>query len=131
LIQLLVKHWMPQVWISSELAQAIKQTVPAIDLNWTTMKLPFPGMTFMLPRGAMTAKGMDVQFLTFGRVFVPEPRIIVVARPVKETNIWHLRGTERPILPLGDLTRFQAEFREYVERDLQERREACRRRRCT
>ena len=53
---------MPQVWISSELAHAIKQSVPAIDLNWTTMKFPFAGMTFMLPRGASMAKGMDYSF---------------------------------------------------------------------
>jgi hypothetical protein len=102
---------MPQVWISSEPAQAIKQTVPPIYLNWTTMKRPFPGITFTLPREASSAKGMDVQFLTSGRVFVPEPRIIFVARPVKEINIWHLRGTERPIRPLRDITRLQAESR--------------------
>jgi hypothetical protein len=65
----LIEHAMPQMWISKEMADAIKQTTPPIDLDWTTMQLPFPAMIFMLPRGAIVhPKDGDVRFLAYYRL---------------------------------------------------------------
>jgi hypothetical protein len=45
----LMDYGMPMMWLSPSIAEAIQKTDPRRDLDWTTMKLPFPGMTFMLP----------------------------------------------------------------------------------
>jgi hypothetical protein len=72
---------------------------------------PIPGHNFHAASRGLDGEGNGCTVFDFRAGVVPEPSIIFLARPVKETNIWDLRGTERPIRPLGDLTRLQAEFR--------------------
>jgi hypothetical protein len=112
MVDILIRHRMPQLWISLEMAHAIKQTTPPIDLDWTKMKLPLPGMIFMVPRGALVhARDGDVLFIAFGRICrsAPGSRIVFFLHTPRSTAVWQL-DNQTPIIPLGNLARFQAEF---------------------
>jgi hypothetical protein len=119
----LVDHFMPQIWISKEIAHAIQQTKPPMDVNWTTMQLPFPATTFMIPRGVLNhpSRG-DVRFITYCRTFGTAPDgahasnfFVLLYTERRSTLLCVLTGNTMPIISLGRLARFQSEFRELLQ----------------
>jgi hypothetical protein len=114
---------MPQVWMTPQITQAIQQTTPPFDLDWTEMPLPFPAMTFMVPKGTLVhpTEG-NVLFISYGRTSgtapdgTPEKNFFIVTHMEKlATLISVYTGRTTPIVPLGNLTRFQSEFKGIIE----------------
>lgn len=46
------RHTMPTYFVGRSLIEAISRSAPPADLDWQTMAMPFPGLTFILPKGA-------------------------------------------------------------------------------
>jgi hypothetical protein len=69
----LAKYGVPMQWVTKDMMQAIMQTVPPIELDWYNMKLPFPAMTFMIPRGTLVhpTEG-DATFVSYSRLRIGE-----------------------------------------------------------
>jgi hypothetical protein len=111
----LAEYAMPHIWIRSEMAEAINQTDPPLDLDWTTMELPFPGMILMLPSGALThAIEGEVQFLIYCRrqVTAKDGNVHsvfdIVTNTDRSTAVYEITDSE-PIVPLGNLGRYLGE----------------------
>jgi hypothetical protein len=113
----LVRCAMPQIWISREMADAIRETKPPIDLDWTTMQLPFPAMIFMLPKGSLVHPTLgDVQFMTYCRASryradgVAASNFALMIHTERRIILYcSLAGDKSPIVPLGNLARLQEE----------------------
>jgi hypothetical protein len=61
----------PTYWIGRDMAQAIQQTVPPMEFDWSTEKLPFDAMAFMVPRGVLVHEEKregEATFVSFVRV---------------------------------------------------------------
>jgi hypothetical protein len=124
---LLQEYAMPQIWLGHDMAEAIKQTTPPMDLNWTTMKLPFPAMIFMLPKGSLVhPKDGNVRFLAYARMIVGDapggtPLRVMWFVTFTETGsitVCGFKSELTPIIPLGNVPRFHSEFSDEMERQL-------------
>lgn len=61
----------PVYWIGHDMAQAIQQTVPPVEFDWVTTKLPLDSMVFMMPKGTLVhddPKEGEAMFVSFVRV---------------------------------------------------------------
>lgn len=61
----------PTYWIGDGMAQAIQQTIPPMEFEWSSTKLPFDAMVFMVPKGLLLhedAKEGEAVFVSFVRV---------------------------------------------------------------
>jgi hypothetical protein len=76
----LAKYNVPTQWVTRDMVEAIMQTVPPVELDWYNMRLPFPAMTFMVPRGSLVhpLEG-DATFVSFSRMHL-EDRVNNIAR---------------------------------------------------
>lgn len=50
----LERHDFPTYYVSSPLMEAMKRSQPPKQMKWEEITLPFPALTFMLPRGALS-----------------------------------------------------------------------------
>jgi hypothetical protein len=114
MVQTLVAHAMPQLWISENLAQAIHDTTPAKDLHWLEMKLPHEAMTILLPKGALVHPTLgDVLFITYCRVkFTLEDgreggRFYVLLKTEWHELLLDFGSLVIPVIHLGDLDGFE------------------------
>jgi hypothetical protein len=118
----LIKYAMPQTWISTNMAEAILHTTPPMDLDWTAMRLPFPAMVLMIPRGILPAipGHHDTNFLVFCRHSQPnqagvlEHEFIFLTCTDQAVSLSSFYGAE-PIIPLGNLKGFYDDFVEKAE----------------
>jgi hypothetical protein len=64
----LVRFQVPTFWLSEDIAQAIRKTVPPQAIEWYDMPLPFEAGCFMLPKGSLVhpTEG-DVVFVAYAR----------------------------------------------------------------
>jgi hypothetical protein len=53
----LAAYRVPIFWLGREIIEALKLTTLPVTLNLATMKLPFEGAVFMLPKGSLTHQG--------------------------------------------------------------------------
>lgn len=81
----LVRFGTQQTWITEEMALAIRQTTPPVDLDWPTIKLPFPAMVFMLPRGTLShPTDGEVRFVAYART----PKMDEYHSPLAPVVLW-------------------------------------------
>ena len=65
----LARFAVPQYWLSTDIAQAIRQTAPPGDIEWYDMPLPFEAAAFHLPKGTLThSVDGDVPFVAYARI---------------------------------------------------------------
>jgi hypothetical protein len=66
----LAQYRVPLFWIGRDMAEAIKQTVPPMAFDWLNEHLPFDGIVFMIPKGALkheTESEGEATFVSFVR----------------------------------------------------------------
>jgi hypothetical protein len=66
----LVEKQVPTYWIGKDMALAIRETVPPMELDWHNMKLPFEDAVFMLPKGVLChpdSNEGDIPFISYSR----------------------------------------------------------------
>jgi hypothetical protein len=108
----LMDHSMPMTWIGDQIARAVQQTTSPISINWTTMALPFPALTLMLPGGTLAHRQQgDVLFISYCRVLGDHQNSFVLIRMGRGiTTMMSFTGDTQPVVPLGDVNRFHEEF---------------------
>ena len=56
-------------WVSCDLADAVRQTVPPVAFDWHGSRLPFEGAVFMLPKGLIRHPDYgDASFVSYARI---------------------------------------------------------------
>lgn len=75
------EHEMPTFFVSRTLLEAVEMSDPPSDLPFSEIKMPFSGLTFVLPigTGVISPSGEEVSFISIGRLergrsFLPAPR---------------------------------------------------------
>ncbi len=66
---LAAKFKFPIFFLDKKLLQAAMQTEPMDLIDWQTMALPFPTMSFMMPRGSASIDGDELAFVQFSRSY--------------------------------------------------------------
>jgi len=65
----LVEKKVPTYWVSRDLAEAVRQTMPPVAFDWCSSRLPFEGAVFMLPKGLIRHPDYgDASFVSYARV---------------------------------------------------------------
>jgi len=66
----MVEKRVPMYWVSRQLAEAARQTIPPTTFDWRTAKLPFEAMAIMLPKGVIEEPeyGVSAGFVSYFRL---------------------------------------------------------------
>jgi hypothetical protein len=68
LVSHLARFRVPTYWLSKDIAEAVRKTVPPQELDWYNMPMPFEACCFMIPKGALVhpTEG-DIGFIAYAR----------------------------------------------------------------
>jgi hypothetical protein len=65
----LVEKRVPIYWVSRDLAEAVRQTMPPVAFDWHSSRLPFEGAVFMLPKGFIQHPDYgEASFVSYARI---------------------------------------------------------------
>lgn len=121
----LINLRVPIFFVAPDLLKAVQMTVPPVDLDWVSLKLPFESAAFALPRGRLShATNGDVGYVWYSRIKKGEPLVApgaagpgqvadddvffikasCVESPERPSFEQVLRGSQTRTLNLKDLT---------------------------
>lgn len=64
----LAQFRVPMYWVTRDMVEAVRLTVPPVKLDWYNMPMPFPACVFMLPKGSLSHKTEgDARFISYNR----------------------------------------------------------------
>jgi hypothetical protein len=85
----LAQYRVPLYWVSRDLALAVQQTVPPMEVNWYDMELPYPAAVFILPKGILKhRKEGNVGFISYTR----QRKTDAIPGIWKGPETWHSRN---------------------------------------
>jgi hypothetical protein len=91
----LVEKRVPTYWVSRDMAEAVRQTVPPLAFDWYGTPLPFESAVFMLPKGLLQHPDYgDTSFLSYARIKAGD-RLQNYAAPNAATARWQNHDLRR------------------------------------